>query len=231
MPDVLSEIDQYRPKSNSLTSRWAAVHPPQWTRELSFSTMDNTWEHRGWLNTWAGEFSPRGVVLVGPPGTGKTGLMCAVLRKCAEQGLGSPGWWGLVTNPRLMRNVEARQTPVQEAPVWFERWMDLRARLLRRPEVETLESYKSHEEIMEDIASHVELLGLDDIDTDRFTPWKQEVLMLLVERPMNGKQIILTTNVECEDWLEYFGEKVADRLMDRGYFALLSVNCTSRRQR
>jgi DNA replication protein DnaC len=189
-------------------------------------------QHR-WTLQWAvgtGDMPQRGLVLQGPVGTGKTWLMCAMLREAAECGVGEQGYWSLVTHPNFVKNVVARQTPVQEAPVWFERWAGLKTRLIARPDPKFPDAHKSAEEIFADLEEHCELLGLDDLDTDRYSAWKEEMILPLVERPMNDKRVIFTTNARWREWTQYFGERVADRLLDNRYYAVLEFTGTSRRR-
>lgn len=174
-------------------------------------------------------YTGKGLVLYGEPGTGKTGLMCSILRAMAEAGVGDAGIWNLLAGTRYQLMVQNLQAPVVEAPVWFETWASLKRRLRTQFNSKTEEYYKSEDEIFLDLANQVEVLGLDDVDTDTYSDWKGEVFLRLVERPQRlRKTIIMTTNLSPDQWQAALGDRVGDRMLDTRFFRFVKMSTRHR---
>jgi DNA replication protein DnaC len=207
-------------------TRWEVTNVPERMLGWSFTTNPSpeNLEQRMALMAWTEKLddpqgtTPLGVVLLGGPGLGKTGAMVSALRELANQRVGYGALWFMATRP----SYQEPRTVHHPSPVWFETWRALRDRLIR-------EDRKIREPWMQQLEERVAVLGLDDIDSDTRSRWKEDKLLELVERPYNGLGLIITTNAPRDQWARRFGERTADRMRDRSAFMQLEFSGVSRR--
>lgn len=208
---------------NTPEARWGLVPVPAGTNQWSFASHPLRSDVTVWCETWASlsTSSPPGVFVWGEAGTGKTGLAIASLRVCAERGDGDTGIWNIMTLAQAL----GKDTPGRLAPVHFASWRAL-AHKLRR------ESWRMGEDsLLDALDQRVDVLALDDLDVGGMSAWKEEVLLHLLQRPAEGRRLILTANVPPQTLAERFGERCADRLLDSSLFALIPVHGRSWRRR
>ena len=220
---------------NTAVLRWAVTHVPPASSEWTFASHPLAAEESdiiSWCSGWADRETPRpaGVVFWGEAGTGKTGLAIAALRVCAERADGDTALWNLLTLAHAQGRAATRVRP---APVWFESWMDLSARLRRARTARWVsgEEYVTEETILEELEERCAVLAVDDIDLGPMTSGKEVVLLSLLRRVERGQRTIFTANVGPKEFMARFGERCADRLLDEKYIALVPLHGRSRRRR
>ena len=192
----------------------------------------------GLIEEWVVKERPPvlGVVLHGGAGLGKTGMACAAVRAAAARRVGSNAAWISVTAPRVVEAVRVGDFRRRPAPAQFFRWRDLKALLdaakmgrLPWEEAPPLTADK----ILTEIEERCAVVALDDVDVDVLTPWKEEVLLRLLELPLRGCRLILTGNADpaASAGLARLGERVCDRLLDSAVFARFFLTGESLRRR
>lgn len=117
-----------------------------------------------------------------------------------------------------------KETSGRPAPVHFASWRALTFQYSR-------ERWSTGESILDVLADRVDVLAIDDLDVGTMTPWKEEVLLNVLQRPVGGRRLIVTGNVPPNNLVERFGERCADRLLDPSLFALIPVHGRSWRRR
>ena len=203
--------------TNTPVRRWQRVAVPAYFRSWSFETFPNGQEEIiQQLRRWLAVPTPPRLVLWGPTGTGKTGLACGALRVAAEAGTGNRERWNIATAPVIHPEEEPEWSPV---PVWFEMWRGLRDRLRRS---------RGPDDPLAVLRERVMLLVIDDIDVDAMTPWKESIVLSLLDDAPAMCGLVLTMNVAPDRWAEHFGERIADRLL-APRVRLLAVHGGSRR--
>src|SRR3990167_2767997 len=140
------------------------------------------------LRDWGRSPTPArwGLLLHGEPGLGKTVAACCAVRDAAERRVGSAGAWVVVTAPRTQEAVVAGAFRQRPGPAQFYRWRDLKARLDAAktgalPWAE--EPPLTADKLLGEIEGRGAGLALDDVDVDAHTPWKEELLLRLLEIP------------------------------------------------
>jgi len=171
------------------------------------------------LQRWTG--APPGVLLWGPAGLGKTGLLVSRLRREAECREGSLALWNFLTFDSG-KEEKRKRSALPPAPVWFESWDRLRARLMRAP-LRPRGDEPTVDDLLDDLDEWVAVLGIDDLDVDECTPWKETILLRLLRRVDRGQLLLLTVNRGPEEFRQVFGERVADRLLSPSRFALYGL--------
>lgn len=143
----------------------------------------------------------RGVVLQGPVGTGKTGLLAAMLQVVAEawaQDGANTHRLRFTTGPELMRELRAGYDD---------------------------DSY--NDKLYKIMV--VRLLAIDDLGAERPTEWVQEQLFTIVNyRYEHQLPTWITTNYGLDELSERIGPRVMDRLMESAY--VIAVDGRSLRQ-
>lgn len=167
---------------------WSAADIPPRQRDLRLDTypakrLEAFALVRDFLGGWDGR---RGLILVGLPSTGKTGLMVGLMRDVAERYAGTPN------RMRFVPSVEFLQA--------------LRASYGK--------SDADHGALL-DKAMRVRLLALDDLGTDKPTDWVRDRLYTLVNHRYNHElPTFVTTNYGPEDLVERVGQAIVDRLLE-----------------
>ena len=239
MDDLLPpELDDLEPEDDAAARvRACGVPYPEW----GWGSL-REWRAEGVspadLRDWGRAPAPGrwGLLLHGAPGLGKTVAACCMIRDAAERRVGSAGAWVMVTAPRTQEAVVAGAFRQRPAPAQFYRWRDLKARLDAAktgalPWAE--EPPLTADKLLGEIEGRCAVLVLDDVDVDAHTPWKEEVLLRLLEIPLRGRRLILTTNL-LQDRMQArdrLGERVVDRLMDPSVFARVQFSGESLRRR
>ena len=191
----------------------------------------------GLLRLWSeGESSIPGILLHGGAGLGKTGMAVAIVNDAAGRGDGATWAWNVVTAPRVLAMVASGDFRRRPAPASFYRWRDLKSLLDRAKvgstpwdETPTLTA----EKVLREIEDRCVVLAVDDIDVDTLTPWKEEILLRLLELPVSGCRVVVTTNADpaSPDGIARLGERVVDRLLDPQTFARFHLTGNSLRRR
>ena len=141
---------------------------------------------RSFLASWD---EHRGCMLMGTYGTGKTGLLVAMLREIAS------GWADANSTHRLR----------------FLTGSDLMAFLRAGYNDDTRDRY---EQRLAQLRT-VRLLAIDDLGAERPTDWVQEQFFTIVNyRYEHLLPIFATTNYGLQELAERLGERVLERLMD-----------------
>lgn len=191
------------------------------------------------LRLWsaaAGSDAVPGVVLCGGAGLGKTGIAQMVVRDAALRGDGDPAHWVYAASPRVRAAVASGDFRRRPAPAEFRRWRDLKS-LLDRAKAGQLPWEEAPpltaEKVLREVEERCAVLALDDVDVDAATPWKEEVLLRLLELPRVGRRLVLTMNVDpaAPEGVARLGERVVDRLMDPSVFARFRLAGDSARRR
>jgi hypothetical protein len=175
----------------------------------------------------------KGLVIYGPTGTGKTGLLVSAGHAMIRQGFGDPMRW-LLTAPRSAEMLVERDTAIREghrkrvAPVWYETWTQYERRLRRASRVGRDAGLGDEEPldfvVMEEMAVQAQLLLLDGLDVGTFTDWKEGMMLDLVDRPTNGRLIAVTLLCSPAEAEERLGPRVADRLLDPSQYLVVQLN-------
>lgn len=191
------------------------------------------------LRTWS--MSPKssclyGILLHGGAGLGKTGIAVSVIRDAAERPDGARGVWNLVTAPKVLEAVGAGDFRPRPAPAMFYRWRDLKSLLDRAKVGQTPWDEMpplTAEKVLREIEDRCVVVALDDIDVDTLTPWKEEILLRLLDLPLRGTRVVITTNANpaSPEGIARLGERVVDRLLDAQLFARFALTGDSLRRR
>jgi hypothetical protein len=213
----------------TIAARAALVNAPEWSDGLTFAGFpgDVPAPLLGWVAGTAGvageRKDPRGVVLYGPAGTGKTGLAVCVLRDLAAVGFGDTLLWNLATAPGVRAAVLSGDDPEEPSPCWFERFSRLLA--LRRREQWDEAGW------FEQLEQRVSALVLDDVGVDAGTPYRESFLLQHVEwaQDRRGRALVITLNPPPAKWEEVLGERIADRLLDPRWFLKVQLGGASLR--
>lgn len=236
----LDELESFAPDTPAaLRVASSGVPNPAWdwvtARHVAGSTADAA---SLVLQQWCFSRAPKvhGVLLHGGAGLGKTGLACCVVKDLAARGVGSRALWHLVTSTRTTEAVARGDFRARPAPAMFYRWRDMKS-LLDRAKVDSTPWDENPpltaEKVLEEIEDRCEALALDDVDVDVLTPWKEEVLLRLLELPNRQKRLVVTMNVSpaSDAGVQRLGERVVDRLLDPSLFARFHLTGDSLRRR
>lgn len=233
------ELDEVPAESVDARVAASGIPDPCWTWETAPFT-DGTVSRRAadTIRAWSDSVAPRvrGVLLHGGAGLGKTGIAACVVRDAAARRVGAGGLWYLATSPKVAAAVAAGEFRRRPAPATFYRWRDLkslldRAKVDRAPWEET--PPLTAEKVLEEIEDRCQVLALDDVDVDALTPWKEEVMLRLLETPARGRRLVVTMNVDpaTSAGISKLGERVVDRLMDPQLFGRFHLTGASIRRR
>ena len=214
--------------------RAAATNLPEAMRGYSFAGFPGNPRARAAVEEWQSTSphrGPRGLLLQGPTGLGKTGLAACVVRHGAGLGVGSTGLWNVVTTPAYEAEVRRGSLRRRPAPVWFETWADLRDRLRASWRARGIGDADVEVELLNELRERVHLLVVDDLDVDAASDWKEAVVMRLLRRPELGQYLVVTVNAAAGAFPQRFGERCADRLLDPAHFRLVQLSGPSLRRR
>jgi DNA replication protein DnaC len=198
---------------------------PGWMRRWSFESSPlcgNSTSHWA-VATWVLQREIPGLVLWGPPGTGKSGLAVSALRTLlASDLLAYPGYW----RSRIMTlslSLEKRGP----ARCWYEDWSGLLRRLRSWGETSAVTL-----RWIDALITRPNVLVLDDIDLEPPSPWRESLLKVLVERVHSeeGTRTVLIANGGPDSWSGTLGERVADRMMENCYLDVPCVGDSLRRK-
>lgn len=167
------------------------------------------------VEQWAAPPTPRplGLILCGSVGVGKTGAAVAALRyratsESACEGVGyNADRWREVTHPGVLAAQQTGRLPHSFAPALFVRWSDL----LLATSVVPGKPWAAPA-LLDAIEERVFLLVVDDLDMGTPTPFRETLLLNLIERPSRNRALILTMNRTPAQAVEFLGERVVDRL-------------------
>lgn len=234
------ELDEWAPAWCTPEARVLASGVPDASWEWVTAppaTSETASQAREVLRRWSSQASRVcGVVLHGGAGLGKTGVASCIVRDAAIRQVGARGWWSLATSPAALVGVAAGEFRRRPAPASFYRWRDLKS-LLDRAKAGSTPWDESPpltaEKVLREVEGRCVVLALDDVDVDAPTPWKEEVLLRLLELPSSGARLVLTLNVNpaAADGITKLGERVVDRLMDPALFARFHLSGDSIRRR
>ena len=215
------------------TSPHSAEAPADETRR---ATSGETATHL--LQRWSVTPTPPvlGVLLHGGAGLGKTGMACCLVRDAATRAVGESWAWSIVTSPKIVEATLAGDFRRRPAPASFYRWRDLKSLLDRCKTGQTPWDENpplTAEKVLDEIEDRCRVLALDDVDVDALTPWKEEILLRLLDLPLRGCRVIVTMNANpaSPEGITRLGERVVDRLMDPDLFARFYLTGDSIRRR
>lgn len=181
-----------------------------WTFELHPGVPTQTAAVKNWVRN--SEKVPRGLLLFGNAGTGKSGLGISALREMIEKGVGSSYYWLLTSGKKTIREVEAGEMRRRPAPVMFESWSSLIRRLQHAMAGKDDDPVTEYELIRE-YQDRCSCLMLDDIDVGALTPFREALLLVfLAWVEESDRRLILTMNRAPEDAASHLGERVIDRI-------------------
>ena len=188
----------------------------------SLDTSPHVGPVRDAVRNWVCGAAPApGLLLHGSPGTGKTGLVVGILREIVGSGLGDPGRWDYCNTERVLQRAERNGEFPPFAPVWYEWWPSLLRRFAESVKEDDPdgESRFSFSQLQREMARHVRVLALDDFDIPSATPFREEVMVWVLDEFLGGgKRLIVTTNrAEPEELLASIGERATSRLLGSSF--------------
>lgn len=202
-------------------ARELIVNVPTWTRHVTYTDKRvQQWT----INMMHGQ--SQGLIMYGKTGTHKTGNGCAALLEMARSGVGSVYEWNMLTNPHFNEDTGESFTDWEcMPPVYYNTFTRLLAKLRPGPQTDGMAGY------VRALDEQVSVLMLDDLATDRLTSWRQAVLLETLEwanwKP--ARYIVLSLNTPPQEWQNVFGDRVADRFLDKERFVLVEMVGNSRR--
>ena len=238
--DSVPELDEIVQAHNDIGSRLKASGVPYaWSWDTIIHPEGSSAARAAAiLRTWSRQPAPiRGILLHGGAGLGKTGIAVSIIRDAVMRQDGARWVWNLTTAPKVLAAVEAGDFRRRPAPATFYRWRDLkslldRAKIGQTPWDDEMPPLTA-EKVLRELEERCSVLALDDIDVDTLTPWKEEILLRLLDLPLQGTRVVITTNADptSPDGVARLGERVVDRLMDPSLFARFALTGNSLRRR
>lgn len=239
--DYPPELEGQAQAHNTLAARVQVAGLPSldwsWASWASMRKSESVEKAGTMLQKWSmGQGHLRGVLLHGGAGIGKTGMTCSIIREAAEAGTGRMWAWNLATAPKVVAAVISGDFRRRPAPAIFYRWRDLKSLLDRAKVGQTPWDEMpplTAEKVLQEIDDRCSVLALDDIDVDALTPWKEEILLRLLDLPLSGCRVIITMNANpaSQEGIARLGERIVDRLMDPQLFVRFHLTGDSIRRR
>ena len=209
MPDK-SDVEFWETLDARLVAANILGKKRDWTFESHPGPATQTHLVRKWVN--APKTAPRGLLLFGNSGTGKSGLGIAALRDMIEKGVGSEYYWMLTSGRKTIGDVEAGHMRRRPAPVMYDSWASF-IRRLQHAMAGRDDDAETEYELIREYSDRCTCLMLDDIDVGQLTPFREALLLVfLAWTEESDRRLILTMNREPEDAAPFLGERVIDRI-------------------
>lgn len=218
------DLNSWRDKNAKL---WAAnLSGPRasWTFDSFPMKETDTYERiKVWATNSLVYHKFYGLLLYGKAGAGKTGLAVSAARARIDGGAGSAYHWSTTANVGMKSAVERGESRKRYAPIYFEWWVDT-VRKFRKAALSTghdPESEPDEYTLLAEIQERAELFVFDDIDVGDPTPFKEQLLLTLINQFIEQKRnIVLTMNRSPVEAVEYLGERIVDRITGKDFLKI-----------
>ncbi len=186
-----------------------------WTFELHPGVPSHVEAVKNWVRN--PDDVPRGLLLFGNAGTGKSGLGIAALREMIEKDFGSAYYWMLTAGAKTLMDVKEGDMRRRPAPVTYESWSSMIRRFQNAAVGRGADDVTEYEMIRE-YGDRCSCLMLDDIDVGQMTPFREAILLVfLAWVEESDRRLIVTMNRTPEDAASVLGDRVVDRITGRDF--------------
>jgi DNA replication protein DnaC len=189
-----------------------------------------------WTESALAGSGPRGLVLHGAVGTGKSALAAALVKDLARRGVGEVYTWNMVTAATEAQVTEdmAAETDRRDdadpptpwpSPCWYASWPELCAAYYEEMRGDATPWLKK-------LRTRVVALALDEVATRRATDFREDFLRQHLEwyaARVDRRLLVVTLNPPPEQWPSWFGNPCADRLLEARLFRVVSMQGESLR--